>query len=137
MRARENAASNLELAAEQTIVSNRQSPNSPTAERQFDQYLQLEYQLEALQAGFNTAEAAEYASALSPDLGLIVDGSEPAPVGPGWHYQARPGLARRTVSSGLLTRARWERIKAIGRSSGAGTRIFGFESRPWNADGSS
>jgi hypothetical protein len=135
MRARDIEVCNLELPAEQTTAGNRQSPALLAAERQFYQDLQLEYRLEALAAGFSAAEAVEYASALSPDLGRIPDGSGSAPVGPGWHYQARPGLARRTVSSGLLTRARWEKIKTLGRNAGAGTRIFAFGSRPWKAGG--
>ena len=135
MSAKALAACSFEPAAEQTVTTGRHSPEGRAAECQFREDLWREYRREASRAGFSNAEAVEYASALSPDLSLVAGGSTQAPARRGWFYQARPGLAGRAVRSGLLTLARWEKSKSIGRTSGAGTSIFAFRSRPWNAGG--
>ena len=98
MSAKALAACRLEPAAEQTVASDHQAPESLAAEIQFREDLSREYQIEAINAGFSAAQATEYASALSSGTSLVVIVSEMAPVGRYWFYQSRPGAVRRTIT---------------------------------------
>lgn len=90
MSARALSAWSFEPAAEQTVAAtDRQAPEGIAAEIQF-----REYRLEAINAGCSTAQATEYASALSSEMGLVAGVSEMVPVGRGWFYQSRPGVAQ-------------------------------------------
>jgi hypothetical protein len=106
MSAKALAACRLEPAAEQTVASDHQAPESLAAEIQFREDLSREYQIEAINAGFSAAQATEYASALSSGIGLVVIVSEMAPVGRYWFYKSRPGAVRRTITSWLITLTR-------------------------------
>ena len=89
MSAKALAACSFEPAAEQTVATDHQAPEGLAAEIQFREDLWREYRLEAINAGFSAAQATEYASALSPEMGLVAGVSEMAPVGRGWFYQSR------------------------------------------------
>ena len=137
MSAKALAACSFEPAAEQTVATDHQAPEGIAAEIQFREDLWREYRREAINAGFSTAQATEYASALSPEMGLVAGVSEMAPVGRGWFYQSRAGVVKRTITSGLIKLTRWEKSKAIGRTAAAGASIFARGFRPWNAGGKS
>jgi len=137
MSAKALAACSFEPAAEQTAATDHQAPEGVAAEIQFREDLWREYRLEALNAGFSAAQATEYASALSSEMGLAAGVSETAPVGRGWFYQSRPGVVRRTISSGLITLTRRGKSKTIGRTAAAGASTFARRFRWWNAGGKS
>jgi hypothetical protein len=137
MSAKAFAVYSFEPAAGQTGSTDRQAPEGIVAEIQFRHDLWREYRLEAINAGLSTAQATEYASALSPEMGLAVGVSEMAPLGRGWFYQSRAEVVERTISSGLITLTRWEKSKTIGRTGASGVSIFAFGFRPWNAGGKS
>jgi len=137
MSAKALAACRFESAAEQTVASDHQAPESLAAEIQFREDLWREYQIEALNAGFTAAQATEYASALSAGMGLVVIVSEMAPVGRSWFYRSRPGVVRRTITSWLITLTRRKRSKFTGRTSTAGTSRLACEFRWWNPGGKS
>ena len=137
MSAKALAACSFEPAAEQTVATDHPAPEGLAAEIQFREDLWREYRLEAINAGFSPAQATEYASALSPEMGLVAGVSEMAPVGRGWFYQSRPGVVRRTITSGLITLTRWEKSKTIGRTAAAGASILARGFRWWNAGGKS
>ena len=127
----------FEPAAEQTVATDRWAPEGIAAEIQFRQDLWREYRIEAINAGLSTAQATEYASALSPEMGLVRGASEMAPVDRAWFYQSRPGVIRRTITSGLISLTRWEKNKTVGRANASSDPIFAFGSRPWNVGGKS
>lgn len=133
MSAKAFAACSFEPVAEQTVATGWKASDGLAAEIQFREDLWREYRLEAINAGFSTAQATEYASALSPDMGLIIGLTERAPVGRGWFYQSRAGLVGRTIGSGLITLRRWKRSRTIGRITPTRGSIFSLGRRPWNA----
>jgi hypothetical protein len=116
MSARALAACSFEPAAEPTAATDHPVPEGIVAEIRFREDLWREYRIEAINAGFNTVQATEYASVLSPEVGLAVGVSEMAPVGRGWFYQSRARMVRRTITSGLITLTRWEKSKSIRRT---------------------
>jgi hypothetical protein len=133
MSAKAFAACSFEPAAEPEVVTSGQPPKGIAAEIQFRQDLWREYRSEVIHAGLSPAQASEYASALSPEMGLLSGASETAPLGRAWFYQSRAGVVRRTITSGLIRLTRWERSKAIGRTGASGIPMFVFGFRPWNA----
>ena len=133
MSAKALTACSFEPTAEQTVATDNQAPESFAAEIQFREALWHEYRLEAIKAGLSPVQASEYASALSPDMGLVAGVSEIAPVGRGWFYQSRLRAIERTITSGLITLTRWVRSKSSGRAAAAGALIFAPGFRPWNA----
>ncbi len=132
MSAKALAACSFEQPAEQTVAINDRALESHGAEIQFHESLWHEYRLEAIVAGFSAAQAAEYASALSPGMGLVGGISEMAPAGRGWFYHGRTQVVKKTHTSGLIRLTRWKMKQAIGRTAAAGTPVFAFSSRPWN-----
>jgi len=137
MSAKALAACSFEPASEQTVATDHQAPAGLAAQIQFREDLWREYRIEAINAGFSTAQATEYASALSPEMGLALSVSEITPVGRGWFYQSRPGVVRRTITSGLITHTRWEKSKVTWRTSAAGVSRLARAFRWWNAGGKS
>jgi hypothetical protein len=137
MSARALAACSFKLAAEQTVATDHHAPEGEAAEIQFREDLWREYRLEAIKAGLNTAQASEYASALSSEMGLAAGISETASFGRGWFYQSRPRVVRRTFSSGLTKGTHSGRNKATGRTVAAGASILARGFRWWNAGGKS
>ena len=124
MSAKALATCSFEPAAEPTAATVLPAPEGLAAEIQFRKDLWREYRREAIHAGFTTVQAIEYASALSPEMGLAVCESEIAPVGHHWFYQSRTGVVRRTIASGLIELARGEKGKTSGRTAERGIRIF-------------
>jgi hypothetical protein len=131
------AACTFEPVAEPTVATRPQAPAGLAADIQFREDLWQEYRREAVNAGFGNIQATEYANALSPELGGVAGASGAAPAGRGWFYQSRPRVVKRTIASGLITFMREKRRRTLGRCAGAGTSIFAFSSRPWNARGKS
>lgn len=137
MSAKALAACSFEPAAEQTVATDHQAPESLAAEIQFREDLWREYRIEAINAGFSAAQATEYASTLSSGMGLVVSVSEMAPVGRSWFYRSRPGVARRTITSWLITRTGRKRSKFAERTAAAGAARLAREFRWWNPGGKS
>ena len=135
MSAKALATCSFEPAVEQPAATDHQAPEGHAAEIQFREDLWREYRFEAIHAGFSAAQATEYASALSPEMGVIAGVSERAPVGCGWFYESRIGVVKRTMASGLVTLARLEKSKTLGRTAGWGVPISTLGFRPWNAGG--
>jgi hypothetical protein len=133
MSAKALAACSFEPAAKQTVATVHHAPAGIAAEIQFREDLWHEYWLEAINAGFSTAQATEYASALSPEIGRVAGVSEMAPTAHGWFYQSRTWATNRTVTSGLITLKRWEKSKTTQRIEAAGATILAREFRWWNA----
>ena len=107
--------------------------SSPPSPYRFREELWREYRLEAIRAGLSLAQAAEYASALSPKVGLVEGIAAMAPTGRAWFYQGRSWVVKRTIASGLLALRRWEKGRSAGRAAASGIPIFAPRSRPWNA----
>jgi len=137
MSAKALAACSFEPVVEQTVATNHQAPESLAAEIQYREDLLCEYRLEAINAGFNIAQATEYASAVSSGMDLVASLAEMAPVGRNWFYQSRLSVVRRTMTSGLITLTRWERRKTTGRTAAAGTSRLARGFRWWNTGGNS
>jgi hypothetical protein len=137
MSAKALAVWNLEPDAEQTVATDRQAPEGIAAEIQFREDLWREYRREAINSGFSAAQANEYANTLSSVMGLVVGVSELVPVGRGWFYQSRAGVVRRTITSGLITLARWEKSNVTWRAAAAGAARLARGFRWWNAGGTS
>jgi hypothetical protein len=137
MSAKALAVCSFEPAAEQTVATDSQAPEGIAAAVQFREDLWREYRREAINAGLTAAQATEYASALSPEMGLIVGVSEMAPVGRGWFYQSRAGVVRRTLTSELIQLRHCRKSKTAGRIGVSGTPVFARWFRPWNAGGKS
>ena len=137
MSAKALAACSFGPTADQTIATDHQAPEGTAVEIQFREDLWRAYRLEAINAGFSTAEAAEYANALSPQMGLLLGVSEMAPAGSEWFYQSRTRVVERTIASGLITLKRWEKSKTMGRTAASGAPIFSSCFRPWNVEGKS
>jgi hypothetical protein len=135
MSAKGSASCSFEPLAKQTVATDHKTFESPAGETQFREDLWREYRLEAIKAGFNTDQATEYASALSPEMGLLGGVSEMAPAGRGWFYQSRVWVAKRTATSGLIRLTRWRKNRTNGRPTAAGTSMFAFDFRTWNAGG--
>jgi hypothetical protein len=131
------AACRFERAAEQPVATDHHVPEGEAAETQFREDLWREYRLEAIKAGFDIAQASDYANALSSEMGLAAGVSETAPFGRGWFYQSRARVVRRTLSSGLIKRTHSGRNKATGRPGAAGASILARRFRWWNAGGKS
>jgi hypothetical protein len=128
MSAKALATCSFEPAGDQTGAA---------AEIQFREDLWRAYRLEAINAGFSAAQATEYATALSSAMGLVAGVSEMPPVGPGWFYQSRPWVARRTITLGLIRIAQREESKTAGRTAVAGPSRLAREFRWWNGGGRS
>jgi len=94
MSARALETRSFEPTSDQTGAADHPAPEGTAAEIQFREDLWRAYRLEAINAGFSAAQATEYATALSSAMGLVAGVSEMAPVGRGWFYQSRPGVAR-------------------------------------------
>jgi len=124
-------------ACSNELAADYQAPESVAVEIQFHEDLWREYRLEAMNAGFNTAQATAYAGALSPGMSPVAGVSGMAPLGRGWFYQSRARVVRRTFSSGLIKGTHWGRIKAPGRTAAAGASILARAFRWWNAGGKS
>jgi hypothetical protein len=137
MSAKALAACSFELAAEQTVAADHQVPEGIAIAAQFRDDLWREYRLEAINAGFSTTQASEYASALRSEMGLAAGVSETAPIGRGWFYQSRARVVRRTFSSGLIKSKPWGNSKAPGRSGAGSASILARGFRWWNAGGRS
>jgi hypothetical protein len=137
MSAKALATCSFEPAAEPTAATDHPVPEGIAAEIQFREDLRREYRREAIHAGFTAAQATEYANALSPEMGLVVGESEMAPVGRNCFYQSRAGVPRRTITSGLITLARWEKYKPPGRTAAAGVAPLARGFCWWNAGGKS
>jgi hypothetical protein len=137
MSANALATCSFEPDAQPTAATGHQVPGGVAAEIQFREDLWREYRHEALNAGLSTAQASEYASALSPEMGLAAGVAGMAPVGRSWFYQSRGRVVIRTVTSGVIALVRWEKSKATGRVGTSGPDMFAFEFRPWNAGGES
>ena len=120
-------------AAKQTFVTDHQAPEGSAAELRFREDLWHEYRREALAAGFSNAHAAEYASVLSSEVGLVPGVAEMAPAGRDWFYQSRPGVVRQTIASGLIRIRLREKSKAIERTAAAGPSRLARGFRWWNA----
>jgi hypothetical protein len=133
MDATELAARGIEPAAKQPVATDRQAPEGSAAEIQFREDLWREYRLEAIKAGLSAAQSTEYANALNSEMGLVPGVPEMAPVGRGWFYQSRARVVRRTITSGLITLARWEQSKAALRTATAGATKLARGFRWWNA----
>jgi hypothetical protein len=118
MSAKALANSSFEPALEHSVASAHQEPAGIVAEIQFCQNLWREYRIEAINAGFSTAQATEYASALSPEMGLVAGVSGMAPLERGWFYQSRTWVTNRTVASRVTTLMRWKRAKLLERQRG-------------------
>jgi hypothetical protein len=130
-------ACSFELAAEQTAATDHQAPEGIAVEIRFHECLWREYRLEAMNAGFNTAQATAYAGALSPEVSPVAGVPGMAPLGRGWFYQSRARVVRRTFASGLIKSTHWGRTKAPGRAAAAGASILARRFRWWNARGKS
>jgi hypothetical protein len=137
MSAKVLAAYSLAPAAKQTIVTDCPAPKGISAGIQFHEGLWREYRLEAINAGFNSAEATEYANALSSEMGLAADPTAVAPIGRCWFYQSRPRVVRQTVTSGLIELTHCGTSRATGRPAAAVVSILAHGFRWWNAGGKS
>jgi hypothetical protein len=137
MSAKALAVCSFEPAAERTLATDHQAPEDHASEIRFREDLWREYRHEAMSAGCNSAQATEYASALSPEMGLLAAGSNRAPAGPGWFYQGPIWVVVRTITSGLIALKRWEKSKTFGRTATSCASKFAFGFRPWNAGGKS
>ena len=137
MSAKSLAACSFEPAAEQAVATDHPAPEGIAAEIRFREDLWREYRREAINTGLSTAQATAYATALSSAMGLVAGVSEMAPVGRGWFYQSRPGVARRTITSGLITLTQREKTKTTGRTAVAGPSRLAREFRWWIAGGKS
>jgi hypothetical protein len=137
MSAKALAACSFEPAAEQTVATDYKAREGAAAEIQFREDLWRDYRLEAINAGFSAAQATEYATALSPEMGLAAGVSEMAPVGRAWFYQSPPGVARRTITSGLIRLTQREKSKTTGPTAVAGPSRLPCEFRWWIAGGKS
>ena len=137
MSAKALAACSSELAAGQPAATDHYGPEGVAVELQFREDLWREYRLEAINAGFNTAQATAYASALSPEMRLVAGVSGMAPAGRGWFYHSRARVVRRTFFSGLIKNTHWEKSKATGRTGAAGASSLARGFRWWNAGGKS
>jgi hypothetical protein len=135
MSAKALAACSFEPAAERSLATDNHAPEDLAAETRFREGLWYEYRLEAINAGFSTAQAAEYASALSPEMGVVASVSEMAPVGRGWFYQSRIRVTERTIASGVIQLTHWGRSKALGRTRTTGAATLARAFRWWNAGG--
>jgi hypothetical protein len=120
-------------AAERTVASDHPAPESQATEIQFREDLWREYRREAINAGLSAAQATDYASALSPEIGMIGGVSASAPVGRDWFYQSRTCVVERTIASGLITLGAWEQSKNTRRTTAAIASIVARWLRPWNA----
>jgi hypothetical protein len=127
MSARALGAWTLDPAA----TRREEAEGHPTA-IQFREDLWREYRIEALRAGCSSSQATEYATALSPDLGLGLGKFEVAPVGRAWFYHSRNGAVNRTISSGLIPLARWQERGNTRRTTAAIASAFARWARPWN-----
>jgi len=135
MSAKALAACSFEPTGDQTGPTGHQAPEGTAAEIQFREDLWREYRFEAINAGFSAAQATEYATALSSAMGLVAGVSEKAPAGRGWFYQNRPGVARRTITAGLIRLAPREKTKTTGRTAVPGPSRLAREVRWWIAGG--
>ena len=137
MSAKALAACGFEPAAEQTAATDHQAPGGTAAEIQLREDLRREYRLEAINAGFNTAQAIAYADALSSEMSLVAGVSGMVPLGRGWFYLSRARLVRRIFASGLIMSTHRGRTKAPGRTGAAGASMLARGFRWWNAGGKS
>ena len=133
MSAKTFAAWISQPATKQTAASDHPATEDTAAEIRFREDLWREHRREAINAGFSAAQATAYASALSSAMGLVAGVSEMSPVGGGWFYQSRPGVARRTITSGLTALARREMSKATWSTAAAGASRLTREFRWWIA----
>ena len=134
MSAKALSACSFEPVAEKTVATGHQAPEGIAGQIQFREDLWREYQIEAINAGFSAAHATEYASALSPEIGLVVGVSEMVPAR-GWFYQSRTWVTNRTITSGLIALTRRERSKTTGRTAAAGASRLAREFRWWITGG--
>jgi hypothetical protein len=116
----------FEPAAERTAAARPPTAEGLAAESQFREGLWREYRREAINAGCNAAQAAEYASALSPEVGVVAGVLTMAPVGCGWFYESQSRVVMRTITSGLIALKRWEKSKTNGR-------MIASNFQPWMA----
>ena len=137
MSARALAPRSFEPTADQTVATDHPALVGTAAEIQFREDLWRAYRLEAINTGFSAPQAAAYATALSSAMGLLAGVSEMAPAGRGWFYQSRPGVARRTITSGLIRLTQREKSKTTGRTAIAGPSRLAREFRWWIAGGKS
>lgn len=133
MSAKALAACSFEPAVQQTVAADGLARPRVAAEVQFREDLWREYRREAINAGLGTAQATEYASALSPEIGLVLGVAEMVPTARGWFYQSRTWVTNRTVTSGLLMLIRWERSRTTEGTEAAGASGLAREFRWWNA----
>jgi hypothetical protein len=132
MSAKALTSYSFDPAAGQTVATDHQGPEEIAAEIQFRKDLWREYQIEAINAGFSTAQATAYAGALSLETSPLVGVPERAPISRGWFYQSRARVVRRTFTSGLIRSAHWVKSKATGRAGAACASVFARGFRWWN-----
>ena len=133
MSAKALVACGFEPAAEQAVATDHPAPEGTAAEIQFREDLWRAYRIEAINAGFSAAQATAYATALSSAIRLVAGVSEMSPAGRGWFYHSRPGVARRTITSGLIRLTQREKSKTTGRTAVAGPSRLAREFRWWIA----
>jgi len=137
MSARTSVATTFEPTAKQTktIATNLKATQVIATHNQFREGLWHEYRLEGINAGFNPTQAIEYASALSPEMGLVGGLAEMEPTGRGWFYQSHVRVAKRTVSSGLIQVGRWRNSRTRKRTAGAAPHYSPSISVPGTQEG--
>jgi hypothetical protein len=118
------------------------APGCPAAEglpevQQFHEDLRREYHLEAINAGFDPAQASEYARALSLEIALVAGEPELAPLRRDWFYQSRAHVVRRTFASGLATLMQWQKNHEARRAAAASPSFFALRFPPWKLSGKS
>jgi hypothetical protein len=125
----------FEPALAHTEATDRRALQGLGAGITFGEAVWREYRLEALNAGLSTSQASEYASALSPNVGLVAGSSTEAPLGRNWFYQSRRCVVNRTLASGLIALRRYEVSKTLGRTERWAEPVFAPSFRPWNVAG--
>ena len=135
MSAKPLAACNFELPARRKVATDPKASEGLATPIPFREGLWQEYRIEGINAGFSNAQATEYASALSPEMGAVGGVSEMAPAGRCWFYHSRVRVAKRTATSGLIRLTRWRKSRTSGRPTAAGNSVFAYDFRTWNAGG--
>jgi hypothetical protein len=119
-------------ATKRIVAPGHQPPKPVAAELQFREDLWRQYRLEAIKAGFSSAQAIEYASALSSEMGQLAGASETLPMRRGWFYQSLPRVVRQTISLRRLELGDARQSKGAKRTAAADDPAFAFGFRWWN-----
>jgi len=78
------------------------------------------------------AKAIEYGSALNSEPGLVSGVMGVPPIGRTWLYQSQGATVRRSIRSGPIERARWEKRKSMLGTAGSSSSALAREFRWWN-----